>query len=330
MTTSGTRRGAAPWTPGTSALMPSVSSPMDQVSLFAFRAGWRMVRRMPRHTAYLVFENVAHTTYLRNGSSVRRLRANYAKVRPELSSIRLEALVRRGVASYLRYWCDAFIMPELSTKELVRQVRVIGDGPPRAELAADRGFACFLGHLGNWDTAGAWSTTQMRPVTTVAERLKPEELYREFLSYRERLGMTIHPLTGAGESLPKLVEALRAGAIVPLLADRDLTRRGVEVDFCGHRARMAAGPALLAIETGRALFPISTYYERDFSLPSGYGLVIHFHDPVPVPAVGTVPEQVTVMTQACADALATTVLEHTEDWHMMQRVFVADLDPRRS
>ena len=34
------------------------------------------------------------------------------------------------------------------------------------------------------------------------------------------------------------------------------------------------------------------------------------------------------MTQACADVLGGTIREHTQDWHMMQRVFVDDLDDR--
>ena len=33
--------------------------------------------------------------------------------------------------------------------------------------------------------------------------------------------------------------------------------------------------------------------------------------------------------QACADALGGAIREHTQDWHMMQRVFVRDLDARR-
>ena len=57
----------------------------------------------------------------------------------------------------------------------------------------------FLGHLGNWDLAGAWGTDDLAPVVTVAERLKPEEVYAEFLAFRESLGMPILPLTGGGD-----------------------------------------------------------------------------------------------------------------------------------
>jgi KDO2-lipid IV(A) lauroyltransferase len=33
------------------------------------------------------------------------------------------------------------------------------------------------------------------------------------------------------------------------------------------------------------------------------------------------------MTQACADALAGGIRQYPQDWHMLQRVFVADLVP---
>jgi len=183
----------------------------------------------------------------------------------------------------------------------------------------------FLGHLGNWDFGGAWSTTQLGPVNTVAERLKPEELFDEFLAFRERLGMRIIPLTGGSDVFRELTRACRAGALVALLADRDLTRGGVEVDFCGQRARMAVGPAALAVSTGAALHPCIVHYEPH---PNGHGwrTVVTFHPAVPLPTQGTSREKVQVMTQACADVLTEAVREHTQDWHMMQRVFTRDLD----
>ena len=47
--------------------------------------------------------------------------------------------------------------------------------------------------MGNWDLAGAWASVHWTAVTTVAERPKPEEVFREFLEFREGLGMTILP-----------------------------------------------------------------------------------------------------------------------------------------
>ena len=100
--------------------------------------------------------------------------------------------------------------------------------------------------------------------TTVAERLKPESLYRRFIDYRESLGFEVLPLSG-GERPPfeVLGERLRDNRVVCLMAERDLTRTGVQVDFFGEPTRMPAGPAKLAIETGAALLPAHCWYEGD-------------------------------------------------------------------
>ena len=122
-------------------------------------------------------------------------------------------------------------------------------------------------HMGNWDHAGAWATLTGVPVVTVAERLQPERLYERFVAYRQGLGMEILPLTG-GESdlLDTLSARLRAGRLVPLLADRDLRASGIEVDLLGEATRMPPGPALLALRTGAALHPVSIWHE-----PTGGG-----------------------------------------------------------
>ena len=307
-----------------------VGGARDRITVMGFTLGWTAVRRLPAAGAYRLFDTLAEGVYRRNGKGVRRLRENYRRVRPELTGPDLERLVATGMRSYLRYWCEAFRLPDRPLSDIVAQVRVIGDEPVRADLEAGRGVVCFMAHLGNWDPAGAWSTTQLSPVTTVAERLRPEELFRAFLGFRERLGMTILPLTGAGEVFTALQAAVHAGALVPLLADRDLTATGIEVDLCGHRARVAPGPAALAVATGARLFPVSVYYEPVPRTEHGSGqrLIIHFHHPVEPPAVGSDREKTAAMTQACADALGVTIRERTEDWHMMQRVFVADLQER--
>ena len=299
----------------------------DTLAVGGYRLGWRAVRRLPERAAYGLFDRLADAATAKDGTGVRRLRANYARVRPELGPAELDALVRAGMRSYMRYYCEAFRLPDRTAEDIARGVRVEGDAAVRAELAAGRPVVCFLGHMGNWDTAGAWGSRELGPVVTVAERLRPEEVYAEFLAFRESLGMTILPLTGGGDVFAQLRARLTSPVIMPLLADRDLTARGIEVDLCGQPARMAAGPAALAIATGAALHPVSIHYEPLDSSDWRQRVVITFHDRVPDPREGTTRERATAMTQQCADVLGEAIQEHTADWHMLQRVFVADLDP---
>jgi lauroyl/myristoyl acyltransferase len=299
----------------------------DRFSLWLFTLGWRFVRALPERPAYLLFSLVAQVAWLRQGRGVRQLEANLARVVPDASPFRLKSLTRKGMHSYMRYWCDAFRLPDWTPERILTTCRMENDEPARAALAEGRGLVVALGHSGNWDHAGAWSTLALAPVTTVAERLQPEELFQRFLHFRQRLGMEILPLTGSGDVFGVLVRRLRKGGFVPLLADRDLTATGVPVTLFGETARMAAGPASLALVTGAALYPASIFYER---LPPGsparWGVVCRFHREV-VPPEGERSEQIAAMTQACADAIADGIRTHPQDWHMLQRVFVADLVP---
>lgn len=298
----------------------------DRLTLAGFRAGWALVQRLPERPAYALFDRIADRLTARGGKDVQRMRSNYARVRPELDDAALDELVRAGMRSYFRYWCDAFRLEQIAGGPDVDQMlRLAGNGDEaKAILDGGEAVILFLGHLGNWDMCGAWATRNFAPVTTVAERLKPEELFQQFVDYRATLGIRILPLTGAGNPYPELVAAVRTGGFVPLLSDRDLTSRGVKVKLCGHEARMAAGPARLALETGAALYPLSVTYEK---LPGRamQRVVADFGPRVTVPEHGTDREKVAAMTQQCADALGDTIRAHTQDWHMMQRVFLQDL-----
>jgi phosphatidylinositol dimannoside acyltransferase len=299
----------------------------EKFSLWLFALGWRFVRALPERPAYLLFSMIAQFVWLRQGRGVRQLEANLARVVPDASPMRLKSLTRKGMHSYMRYWCDAFRLPDWTPDRILATCRLENDGPVRQALAEGRGVVMALPHSGNWDHAGAWSTLALAPVTTVMERLRPEEVFERFLHFRQRLGMEILPLTGGGDLFGVLVRRLRRGGFVPLLADRDLTATGVPVTLFGETARMAAGPASLALVSGAALYPVSLHYER---LPAGsparWGVVVTFHPEV-VPPPGERSEQLATMTQACADALATGIQQYPQDWHMLQRVFVADLVP---
>ncbi|TWP36652.1 phosphatidylinositol mannoside acyltransferase [Leekyejoonella antrihumi] len=300
----------------------------DRLALVGYRAGWSMVRRIPERAAYAMFDRAADAMWRRDGTSVQRMRDNYALVRPELSTAQLEDLVRAGVRSYLRYFCDAFRLPVIPIDALPERIRLTGDKEPPEIVARGEPIVLFLGHMGNWDLCGAWSTAYFAKVTTVAERLKPEELFNEFVEFRESLGMRILPLTGRANPFPELRAAIEAGGFVPLLADRDLTRRGVSVTMCGHPARVAVGPARLALETGAALHTLAITYEPVPGKP-WQRVVAHFGPRVQVPQEGSAAERTRVMTQQCVDYLGEIITAHTQDWHMMQKVFEPMTDTPR-
>ncbi|MYX25409.1 phosphatidylinositol mannoside acyltransferase [Streptomyces sp. SID8381] len=285
--------------------------------------GWSTVKKLPEPVAVRLGRTIADIAWKRRGKGVERLERNYARVLPGASPERLAELSRAGMRSYLRYWMESFRLPAWSPERIrggfaPKDVHHLTDG-----LASGRGVVLALPHLANWDLAGAWVTTELNtPFTTVAERLKPETLYDRFVAYRQGLGMEVLPHSG-GSAFGTLARRLREGGLVCLVADRDLSASGVEVDFFGAAARMPAGPALLAQQTGALLLPVTLWYDDS---PVMRGRV---HPPIEVPTEGTRREKAAAMTQALADAFAGGIAEHPEDWHMLQRLWLADLDPAK-
>jgi KDO2-lipid IV(A) lauroyltransferase len=298
-------------------------STTDRLTDALYGLGWSTVKKLPEPVAAGLGRAVADLAWRQRGKGVQRLESNYARVVPGATPERLAELSRAGMRSYLRYWMESFRLPAWSAERVAagfdpKDVHFLTDG-----LASGQGVILALPHLANWDLAGAWVTTKLKtPFTTVAERLKPETLYDRFVAYREGLGMEVLPHSG-GSAFGTLARRLRDGGLVCLVADRDLSASGVEVDFFGETARMPAGPALLAQQTGALLLPVTLWYDDS---PVMKGQV---HPPIQVPESGTRAEKTSVMTQSLADAFAGGIAEHPEDWHMLQRLWLADLDPAK-
>jgi KDO2-lipid IV(A) lauroyltransferase len=297
-----------------------MSATRDRLTDALYGAGWSTVKKLPAPVAAALGRRIADTAWKRRGRGVLQLEANLARVVPDADPRRLAELSRAGMRSYMRYWMESFRLPAWSEEQVRRSVDIEDIDRLTDTLAAGRGVVLALPHLANWDLAGVWATRALGvPFTTVAERLKPESLYDRFVAYRESLGMEVIPHTG-GSAFGALARRLRSGGLVCLVADRDLSASGVEVDFFGERARMPAGPALLAQQTGALLLPATLWYEDATSMRG------RIHQPVDVPASGTRAEKTAVMTQALADAFAGGIAEHPEDWHMLQRLWSADLE----
>jgi KDO2-lipid IV(A) lauroyltransferase len=299
--------------------------------LLAFRVFGRAPESLSR--GFMVV--AADVAWLRHGAGVRQLEANLRRARPQASPRELRRLSRGGMRTYMRYFAEAFVLPRLTAEQIDARVRAPGIEPALAEAGQGRPVVLALAHQGNWDLAGAWATVHLAPATAVAERLNPPEVFEAFRRMRESVGMTIIPLDKGSDVFRELVRTVQRGnVLIPLVADRDLTSRGVEVELLGEPARVAVGPAALSIATGAVLVPTHIWHERltgarRRAAGTRWGLVVSFNPPIPVPTGVTRTEAVRLMTQAWVDQLSADIVRHPTHWHMLQKVFVADLDPRR-
>jgi len=284
----------------------------DNIAAYAYFAGWRIVRWLPEKTAYQLAYAAADFLTKRNGKSVARLRSNLRRTKPDITSLDLDLLVFTAMRSYMRYWCDTFRFPDWSDERVRETVTVTNEHLLIDAIAAKTGVIVSLPHAGNWDHAGAYFCAKGIPLVTVAERLKPEKLFLKFLQYRQAMGMEVLPLDG--RVLGTLAQRLRQGALVALVADRDLSRTGIDVEFFGGPSRMPAGPALLALKTNAPLITAFVSY-TDTGIHIDFKLII-------LPSAGSEAEKVSEIVQMTAKHFEEGISEHPEDWHMLQRIWI--------
>ena len=283
----------------------------DNIAAYAYFAGWRIVRWLPEKTAYRLAYAVGDFATKRNSKKVVRLRSNLRRTKPDITPLDLDLLVFNAMRSYMRYWCDTFRFPDWSPQRVRETVSVTNEHLLIDAIASKTGVIVALPHAGNWDHAGAYFCGQGIHLVTVVEHLKPEKLFLKFLGYRQAMGMEVLPLDG--RVLGSLAQRLRQGALVALIADRDLSRSGINVNFFGGPARMPAGPALLALKTRAPLITAFVSYTES-------GIHIDFNE-VLLPTSGSDEAKVSETVQRMANYFEEGISKHPEDWHMLQRIW---------
>jgi lauroyl/myristoyl acyltransferase len=279
---------------------------------WAYIMAWKLLRALPEKSAYALFKSGSGFLVRRNGKSVQRLRKNLERVKPGLSESQMRSLLEEGMASYMRYWCDTFRFPNWDKERINSTVTVTREELLLNGIKSGRGVIVSLPHAGNWDHAGSYFCLKGIHLVTVAERLKPERLFNEFLRYREAMGMEVLALDS--RSIVTLAQRLREGHLIALVADRDLSKSGIDVQFFGKPARMPAGPAVLALKTNAIFLTAFVNYTEK-------GIHITF-DEIMIPESGTQEEKVSILVQKSADNFEQGIRKHPQDWHMLQRIWI--------
>jgi KDO2-lipid IV(A) lauroyltransferase len=153
-------------------------------------------------------------------------------------------------------------------------------------------------------------------MTTVGEELEPPELFEWFVAQRSELGLTVLP--PGSDTIVRLLDTLRAGRIVGLLADRDIAGNGLSVDFFGEKTTLPGGPALIALRSGAALMTCAIYQR-----PRGrYHAILH--PPLDTTRTGSMRQDVQRLTEDLAHSLEDLIRRAPEQWHLFQPNWPSD------
>lgn len=212
-----------------------------------------IVARLPARLAYAIADAGGRSWYrwdpLRRARVTEGLRRVQAALGRPADGPALRRLVERAFVEYARYYVELLRAPHYRPGEVRRHVSV-DDWQTQGPIFR-AGAVVALPHLGNFEPFGLF--VEAEGITGVApiEETEPPELFA-FLRARRAAGrgMRVVPLSRARRPM---VDALRGGEIAALVADRDLAADGVPVAMFGHPVTLPAGPAWLAVTTGRPL-----------------------------------------------------------------------------
>ncbi len=205
---------------------------------------------------------------------------------------------------------EFLVFPRLARRDFLSLVDVRGDRHIHEAARAGRGALFVTGHLGNWEMLAARAAASGYRVTAAAKRQSNARVDSVQNRIRRRAGVGILK-TDSG--VRAMLQALRRGGLIALVADQDAGRDGVFTPFLGREASFFKGPALLAWRTGAPLIPVFIHRLDD-----------HRHEVVFEPPVTIDPdwdEQTAVreLTAHFAARLEAAVRRHPEQYFWVHR-----------
>jgi lauroyl/myristoyl acyltransferase len=289
-----------------------------QLVYYGYVAGSAVARALPERAVYAIAQGVGALA-ARRSKRRGQVAANLARVvgEPPDSPV-VQDLVVDAYRSYARYWLETFRLVREGRAFFLERFGSVGKEHLDGVLARGKGAVVVVGHLGNWDAAGAWVGSTGRKLVTVAEVLRPRRMFEFFVRHRAKLGMTIY---GAEPGVTRhLVEEVENGAVLAIVGDRDLKGTGIEADFFGEPATFPPGAASIALRAGVPLIVAGVFERR---LPDGRrGWYADFSEPIELPESkeGAIAD----LTRAVAAGLERYVARHPEQWHVFQPFWIAD------
>ena len=189
----------------------------------------------------------------------RLARANLARVyeyrdRVAPSDHALTHGTRQIFEHHLRFYIESARAPRHARTIIATRVRLEDERAVAAAFAPSAGASIFLAaHFGAIELPGSILADRSgRTPIAPMEEIDNEVLQSWMLRVRGAgLGLRIIPAKGAAEAMSA---ELADGGIVGMVGDRNIVGGGVPVRLFGHLAKLPISPALLAVESGAALY----------------------------------------------------------------------------
>jgi KDO2-lipid IV(A) lauroyltransferase len=265
----------------------------------AFRLATLLGSATPGFVAHAAALSLGGVGALAMRDERRMVERHQRRVSPNLNALQMQRRINDAFQSYLRYYMETFRLASLSDREI------------------EAGVILALPHVGGWEWAGRWIVQRGYKMSAVVEVLENREAYEAFTDARRAMGVDVIPLDDrAGVAVQ---EALRAGHVVSLLADRDIQRNGVEVEFFGEKTTAPAGPAFFSLRVGAPIVPVAVYFTRRVD---GHHAVVR--PPLALASRGSLRDDIAKLTQSMIAEFESLIRRAPEQWHLFSPNWPSD------
>lgn len=284
----------------------------------------RAVRALPAPAAYWLAGIIGRAWYRLAGDRRRLVAESLGRVcaatgRPTRGRA-FRRTVEAAFVSYASYWLELLRASDYPDDELHRVISIPPETWSEIEPVLRGGAIVAVPHLGNFEPFGHFMSVHGLPTVAPVEVTEPREMYDFLVSRRvggrhaSKSGVTIVPLAHA---FRPMLAALRSGGVAALVADRDLSGDGIEVTIFGHRTTLPAGPAALALRTGKPLLVARV-------LRAGPDRFVGDARVVTVPLTGERQRDEAALTEGIAAGFERAIAEAPEQWWAIFQPFWLD------
>ncbi len=295
---------------------------LGTISYYAYRFLGAAMPKVPPRLGYALFDRLGNLSYDRGTTARENVHDNLRHVLGQDGDPdQLAAVARQVFRNQSRNYYDLFRVASLSDEQIRSLVTVRGTENLDRALSDGKGAILFSAHFGNVDIVMQMLALLEYPVTTVAERLKPERLYQYVASLRGSKGIKLVPIDSF---LRPLFTALRKNEVVALAADRNLTETGAVVPFFGAPCLLNDGNVSLALRTGAKLLPAFSIRKPDNTFDA-------FVEPaLTLERTGNHERDLTSGMTELVAALERQIGRHPEQWVMFQPIWQVPLPPSQN
>ena len=273
------------------------------------------IGRLPLRYRYGISVIISDSVYRLRRSIREALRSNVRHVvGPAATDAEVDRIARECSRNAGRNYADIVGMHRMDIRKFYERNLVLeGIHYVKEAQAQGRGVVLASAHYANPEFATQGLAEAGVEVFALVEPLQPPQLHK--LMYRLRNKHGHHYESANFKGVKAAIDWLRKGGALAILIDRDIQKRGIELEFCGAKARFPTGAVDLAIRTNSVLIPGWVHREGGFRVRARIG------PPLDLIITGNPEEDLRVNTARLLALFERELKADPRQWTVLEKVW---------